>query len=180
MRRVLTIGFIIILAACASNTTNRVSKTNVSMSGGEYEQKSWDETLEFKRTSWYIGASLAYDIMIARLDKQSPFRYWLENNQEKLITECKDLYVALIYTNSMSNLLKLQSPAYIRKQITDIGFEEVTMASFQANMSAHNIFGQWHLRNHKFSGFCYKKMSSIPEQISISLPGFKTRNILKN
>ena len=178
MRRFLIFTSIFIFIACASNQANKIRKSEVDMSGGTYKRKSWDDTLTFKRTSWYLGANLAYDVLIARLDKTSPFAFWLDNNQDQYATECREFYIALIYTNAMSILHNLETPAAIRNQITNLGFEEVSVSHFQANVRAHGVYGDWHLKSHKTMGFCYKNMSQIPDQIPISLPGFNMQNIL--
>lgn len=178
MRRFLVILNLLVLSACATNQANKVRQSELDMSGGSYETKTWKDTLEFKRTSWFLGANLGYDVLIAKLDKNSPFAFWLGNNQEQYATNCRELYIALIYTNSMSMLYTFETPAAIRTQITQLGFEEVSISHFHANIRAHQIFGQWHLRNHKAAGFCYKKMSSRPQEIPLTLPGFETQNLL--
>ena len=177
MRGFITIFLLLLVSSCASGPSNKVRQKEIGITGGNFERKSWDDTLTFNRTSWYIGASLSYDLWLAKIDKSSPFTNWLESNKNQY-GECREFYVGLIYTNNLSTSVSLESPASIKKQITELGFDEVSISPFKSHLSAHIVSQQWHLRNHKVAGFCYKKMSSIPKEIPISLPGYKTINAL--
>lgn len=179
MHRFISIIILLLFSSCASGPVNKVRQKEIELTGGIFERKSWDDTLSFKRTSWYVGASLSYDIWLARIDKNSPFTYWMENNKEQY-GSCREFYVGLIYSNSASNLVDLESPASLKKQFADLGFEVVSLSQFRSHLAAHTVFQQWHLRNHRITGFCFKKPSSIPKEIPIFLPGFKTINILDN
>lgn len=178
MRRFLIYTFLLSLISCAMGPANSTKQTHISVTGGNYQQKSWDDSLVFKRTSWFMGATMAYDILITKLDKNSPFSYWLESDQDKFANECSEVYIALIYSYIGSINLDIQSTARITKQISDIGFEEIAAASFRNNIGAHNVFNMWHLGHHKIAGFCYKKLSGAPQEIPVAMPGFKTINIL--
>lgn len=183
MQRILIVLTLMAFVGACASSSSRATHSKVTMTGGHYQLKSWDDTLIFSRVSWYIGAIMGYDVLMAKLDKTSPFANWLGNDKEKISNECHDFYITLIYTNTNSMMLNLASPADIKKQIVDLGYEEVSILDFKTNMAAHDIYGQWHLNNHKFSGFCYKHKSNknisvIPKQIPISLPGFKTQNIV--
>lgn len=177
MRRYISLIILLFVSSCAVGPSNRINQTEINISGGNYKRKSWDDTLYFKRTSWYIGAIMAYDLWIAKVDKNSPFRYWLESNKEDYAS-CSEFYIGLIYSDNGSILLDLESPASIRKQISELGFEIVSTPQFRMYLAAHTVFQQWQLKRHKISGFCYKKMAGAPKEIPISLPGFKTINIL--
>lgn len=166
-----------LLMACATGPTNKVRQKTVTLTGGVYERKAWDDSLNFSRTSWYLGASLSYDVWLVKLDKNSPFRFWMGNNKEDY-ANCREFYAGLFYSNTMSTQINVESVAAIKKQISDLGFEEVSLNNFKANISAHSVYQDWHLRNHRVAGFCYKKMSSIPSEIPITLPGFKTINAI--
>lgn len=179
MRGFIVLIVLVFITSCASGPTNKTSQKEIDLTGGLFERKSWDDSMTFKRTSWYIGATLSYDIWLAKIDKSSPFTNWMENNKEAN-SECREFFVGLIYSNNASTLVNLQSVANIKKQITELGYEEVTLSNFKSHLATHDVYQQWHLRNHRLAGFCYKKMSSIPEEIPVSLPGFRTINIIKN
>jgi hypothetical protein len=163
--------------SCATSE-NLVRQSNVIFPGGSFKERTWNDKLDFRRTSWYISSTLAYDVLIARLDSTSPFSLWLESNQKMVADNCRDFYVMLMYTNTNSLILDLESPSEIRKQMTDIGFEEVSIAAYRSYLAAHPIFSDWHLKNHKIAGFCYKNLSNVPKQIFLSLPGFKSIDII--
>lgn len=179
MHRFITILLLLAFSSCASGPINKTQQNDIHMTGGHFERKSWDDTLVFKKTSWYLGATLGYDLLLTRIDKSSPFNNWLESNS-KDVQNCKEFYVGLIYSYNRSLMFDLESPVYIKNQISELGFKEISIPQFRSHLAAHTVFQQWNLKRYKIAGFCFDKMSSIPKEIPISLPGFKTINVLED
>lgn len=177
MCRFITVFLLLLISSCASGPSAKIRQKDISFSGGNFEYKSWDDSLKFKRTSWYVGATMAYDLWLARIDKNSPFTYWMENNREQY-QKCREFYVALLYTSRGSRLLDVESPVFIKKQIAEVGFETVTLSQFRNHMAVHTVFQQWNLKKYKIAGFCYNKQSPLPKEIPITLPGYNTINAL--
>lgn len=167
--------FFLLIACASKGPTNTIRQKKTTLSGGVYERKSWDDSLEFSRSSFYIDTTLAYDIWLTRLDKNSPFFNWMGSNKTTAL-ECREFYVGLIYSNTISTQINIASVTSIKAQINKLGFTEMVMPDFKRHISAHNVFQNWHLRGHKVAGFCFSKMSSIPKEIPINLPGFNTIN----
>ena len=66
--------FLILLSSCASQQGRRpIYDSEVSLKGGRFGEKEWDDKLKFKRVSWYQDATLSYDVLIADLKEPSPF-----------------------------------------------------------------------------------------------------------
>lgn len=178
MRRYISLLIMVIVVACASGPTTQINQTLITFTGGNFHDKSWDDSLKFHRTSWYLGATLVYDLWLAKVDKDSPFTYWMGSNRENNL-KCREFYIGLFYAYTYSIQIKLESPTYIKNQIRELGYDDVALTHMSSYLSTHRVFQQWNLKFHKLSGFCYNKLTPPPKEMYINMPGFKSVNVLK-
>jgi hypothetical protein len=172
---IIVMGVIAFITSCASTrSNNKVTHTDVTFTDGVYKDKEWDEDLDFYRTSWYKGATLTYDLLLAKVDKNSAYANWLESSKESYGKKCKEFYIAMLYSGDQEPT----SIAKIKSGITNSGFKEVSVAQFKAHISSSYVFEQWHLQRHKLVGYCYEGIGSPEDFINITLPGFKEENVL--
>lgn len=158
---------IFVLVACANNRARKnIAYGEVIINGGVYNNKEWKDKLIFKRTSWYIEASMEYDIMIHRLHDQSQFANWMGDDR-KFLKECYRFLVALIYADFNA----VNSASYLVNQIEDAGLREVSIPDFKANLKSHDNFRDWRLSQYKVVGFCQEDPND--KDLVISIPGFK-------
>lgn len=168
----------LILSAMAASCShyrgqNRTLHGEVEFPGGVYHDKEWDDTLVFKRTSFYQGAKLYHDILITELDKDSPFRNWLGSERSEA-DSCQKFYVTMVY----KALVDAVSRQKIFRQIEGLQMRPVFINDFADNVKEHYMTDELRLYGYKVKGFCQQASGEI-ESLKISLPGFPEVNLLK-
>lgn len=171
---ILTIVLSLVVSCASTTSNNKTTHTNVRFSDGVYEDKQWSEDLDFYRTSWYKGATLSYDLLLAKVDKSSPYANWFESSKDSYANKCKRFYVGLLYSSD----LEPASITRIKSQISNKGYKTISISQFKSHISSHYVFEQWHLQRHKVVGFCYEGIGEPADRINITLPGFKEENVL--
>ncbi|MBT4790073.1 MAG: hypothetical protein HON90_00755 [Halobacteriovoraceae bacterium] len=169
MIKTICILFVFLLSACSINQTRRpISQSQVLLSGGRYNEQSWDDDLSFSRFSWYHDATLTHEVLIAPLSKESKFSFWLGESSEYL-TKCIHFKVALVY----ADLNTAKGVAHIVSEIEKSGYKRVSLLDFSHQLKAHQNYLDWKLGQHKIMGFCQEDVKAEP--IKVTIPGFMTR-----
>ncbi len=163
--------FVIISCSTISDTRNSFSEKEFVYTGGIYHNYKWDDELKLKRYSWYKDATMTNEIVLANLDRHSPFSKWL-GRDFKYLNECEKLQVLLLYSNSTST----QKNPYLEAEIEDDNYRVFKMLEFEKEFKAHHNFKDWGLEMHNVYGLC--KLKNASENIVVTLPGFKSK-ILK-
>lgn len=151
---------------------NRITDGKVKFPGGVYEDKTWNETLTFKRKQFYMGATLYYDILAAKIDKDSPFMNWLGENKASAL-RCDEFYVLLIYRN----IRRAVPEATVLNQIEKQGGEVTSLPDFKRNIRGHFVSDEMHFLGHKNRGVCFKSEAEV-DSIEVSLPGFQQTDLI--
>jgi len=175
--RLFLFSSILFLISCSSyKGHNRVDRMNVRFTGGIYKHQKWDDTLTFKRVSFYTGAKLAHDLLITRLDKTSPFYQWM-GDQKSTLSDCTEVFVTLMYKD-LNNIDKSVPLSYMRDQVEKKGFSEIVIQDFAYQVREHYAFKQWLLNDHKINAYC-NRSGIKTKRIHLSMPGFEKVNVLK-
>ncbi|MAZ47347.1 MAG: hypothetical protein CME65_02210 [Halobacteriovoraceae bacterium] len=164
---------LIFLTSCAAILDrNAMIDSDIVFRGGTHGTKSWDDKLVFDRYSWYKEINMVYDISIAELELDSPFRKWLG---EELLRagKCDRLFIGLFYAK---NGAPTNTASFIQ-QFRESNLEDLVLLDFKKQFEAHEGFRDWRLSRHKLVGLCGRSNSRYPVQIKV--PGFKDREILK-
>lgn len=176
MKIITLILTLLTLCACSSyRGHNRTDKMLVRLKGGIYEDQKWDDTLIFKRTSFYEGAKLNHDMIITKLDKTSPFYQWM-GDQKSILDNCTEVFVALFYKDM--NAIRAVPISYMRDQIIKTGLQEITIQNFAYYLRQHYAFDEWILTDHKVYGYC-NRSGVKTRKIHMTMPGYRRVNILK-
>jgi hypothetical protein len=149
---------------------NQVRESELVFKGSNYGQQGWDESLIYKRYSWYNGVTLDYEVLISPLNKDSKFYSWLNSGEKKLANRCEKFYTALLLGRFNAGVNK----AYIINEFEKNGLKYVSLAGFGSQVKSYYIYNQLNLINHKVMGFCSNKEL---KSIKISLPGYRTQVI---
>ena len=167
MKKLFFLLLLIITSCSYQGSKNRISVSSSNFDGGIKNKKEWDESLKFKRISWYTGASLTYDLLIAELKADSNFRNWLSEGEEALVKECNKLFIGVIY----SNVVDARSIVTITSQIEAMGTKRLTLPVFSRHLKGHASFPDRNLDQHRIIGFC--SIPAIPKTTKvIEIPGF--------
>lgn len=166
----LLLSLVFIISSCAVYKTRRAfSESDLSLKGGVFEDKEWNTNLDFRRFSWYKDATMANEILIAKLDGKSPFANWM-GAARLHVSKCDQFYIGLLYSDVNAE----QGNPFLESEIEKSGIELITILDFKKELNAHQNYRDWHLTRHKVYGLC---ASRTAEALKITLPGFGTQEI---
>lgn len=164
--------WITLFVGCAGFLQQKqVINSDISLQGGVYHEKSWDDELKFKRVSWYDQATMLYDIIYTKLDESSPFVNWMGSDRLTVST-CKTFWIALVYAKRNG----LLNASGISQQITKAGYRDVIILDFAREFKSHQGFKDWRLSQHRIIGLCSNSEDDRP--VELSLPGYTPQEVL--
>jgi hypothetical protein len=159
------------LIGCASyKSYNQTTTGKVLLRGGIYQKESWDDSLIFKRMSWYHGMTLYFDAMIYRADPESPFAKWFSASEKEFFTKCEKLLVTVAYSADPSKI----SHVSFREQMKLNGYDDVVINNFSSFLKSHPSSTEWRMLNYKVMGYCKRAPSRLgTTNLAINFPSFK-------
>ena len=167
---------VFMLQGCSSfQNFNETVSGNVSFKGGRFEEFSWEDEMNFHRTSFYKGATMAYDVLLHRLDRNSPFAKWFDSSEKEYLKKCHKLLIGIFYAESMQPT----SVAYLSKEIEKQNFKEIIVPGFNQHIKNHPSYQQYFLFSHKVIAFCGEDIIGREKPITMALPGFNKLKVLK-
>jgi hypothetical protein len=163
-----------------STTFNKKSEHIVTYNivpfvGGLKNNQSWDDHLDFHRISWFKGATMSYDLMIARLPADSPFRNWLDDFDQSLIKNCTDLFIGLTYFDHLNR----KKRSTLTHQLETQGFKRLILTGFKEHLVNHPTYTTRHLFRHFPYAFCMERKEEIGKEmvLDFEIPGFPKKSI---
>lgn len=165
------IPMLVLVSGCASyKSYNQTTTGKVLLRGGIYQKEAWDDSLTFKRMSWYHGMTLYFDAMIYRADPESPFSKWFSNSEKEYFTKCEKLLVTVAYSADPSKI----SHVNFREQMKLNGYDDVVINNFASYLKSHPSTTEWRLLNYKVMGYCKRAPSRLgTSSLAINFPSFK-------
>lgn len=166
----LILSLTLILAGCAAyKSYNKTTTGKVIMRGGAYKLEEWNDSLTFKRMSWYHGMSLYYDALVFKADPESPFAKWFSASEKEFFTKCESLVVSVNYSADPSKI----SHVNFREQMRLNGYDDVVINNFAQFLRTHPSGQDWRIMNYKVVGYCKRSPSTMnPGRLAINFPGF--------
>lgn len=158
--------------SCSSHKTyNQTTTGKILIQGGVFEKDSWDDTLTFKRMSWYHGMTLYFDALLWKADMDSPFYKWFSPSEKEFFTKCESVLVTAVYS---ADPLKI-SHVNFREQMKLNGYDDVVINRFASYLKTHPSAQDWRLGNYKIMGYCKRSPSRIKnsKKLGINFPSFK-------
>ena len=155
------------ISCAAIQTENRVGHSTNSFSGGTFGDQSWSERLNFKRTAFYRGTSLSFDVYFSHFEPSSKFSAWLSIPEKNMVAECGTFLLSLDYNNWNS----LIHHSDLRAEMEKNGYKEVKLPHFEKQLRAHPNFLDWNLQSYRVQGYC-KKTIGTNEPVELSFAGF--------
>lgn len=167
MFRVMALFLVFLMVGCSSLTSRRpIYETDISIRGGQFQDKEWEEKLKFKRVSWFKDATVTHEVLLTKLAADSKFANWLESDK-KYLSQCSEFYVGIIY----ADINAAQGQSYLVSQLEKSNLKEVSILSFSSHIKAHQNFMDWKLIRHKVIGLCRTQASL--SKMTINIPGFR-------
>ncbi len=167
-----TILFPILLFAigCANTQSyNQTTTGKVHIQGGVFKKESWNDTLTFKRMSWYHGMTLYFDTLLYKADPDSPFSKWFSPSEMEYFTKCESLLVSVSYSSDPSKI----SHVNFREQMKLNGYDDVVLNGFGSYLKTHPSAVDWRIMNYKILGYCKRAPTRMDTpKLGINFPSF--------
>lgn len=158
--------FLFLLVGCSNLSNNLVKEGDFSIVGGVQKNKTWNNSLDFERYSWFHELTLFLDIMATDIDEKSPFYNWFSKSEKKLLSPCKNRKIILLYQFDSKKITKGMFLSEVKKT----GFREIRVPEFTKALNMHPDHEKHSLQLYKTFALC----SSGPERVAkISFPSFK-------
>ncbi len=161
---------LLILAGCAGyKSYNQTTTGKVILRGGIYQKESWEDSLIFKRMSWYHGMTLYFDALFYRADPSSPFAKWFSGSEKEFFTKCEKLLVTVAYSADPTKI----SHVNFREQMKLNGYDDVVLNNFSSYLKSHPSASDWRMQGYKVMGFCKRSPSRLETtSLAINFPSF--------
>lgn len=172
----LVLALLVLLSSCAAyRTFNQTTTGKVRFPGGVKGDEAWDDSMTFRRASWYHGMTLYYDALIYTADAQSPFSRWFSAAEKEYFQKCDKLLVTVNYSADATKI----SHVMFREQMRANGYDDVVVNTFAASVKTHPTFQAWNLQNYKILGYCKRQPASVGNnrQLWVSFPSFSQLKI---
>lgn len=141
------------LTSCGSMSKNLVKTGDASFQGGTYKQSKWDESLDFKRYSWFQELSLLFDLLVAEVPSDSAFRQWFSASEQTIINGCQDFRVVMTYFLDSSRI----SETMLWSQAAQAGYERVSLGHFGPYLKLHPQYNRQSFHLYHVEGLCLPK-----------------------
>lgn len=163
------------LASCASyKSYNQTNTGQVGLRGGVNKKDTWDDSLIFKRMSWYHGMTLYFDALLWKADLDSPFVKWFSASEKEFFTKCESFLVTAGYSADPAKI----SHVNFREQMKLNGYDDVVLNNFAASLKSHPSANEWRLQNYKVMGYCKRSPSRMgTSNLAVNFPSFKQLEI---
>ncbi|MFY7991799.1 MAG: hypothetical protein ACOVP4_00785 [Bacteriovoracaceae bacterium] len=175
MKKIILLVLASLLAGCATyKTYNQTNIGRVKIRGGVHKELAWDDSLFFKRMSWYHGMTLYFDTLVYKADISSPFSNWFSASEKEYFNKCEKLVVTVSYSADPAKI----SHVDFREQMRLNGYDDVVVNDFAAALKNHPDNSDWSLKNYKILGFCKRSPSKLQQgRIVINFPSFSEEYI---
>ena len=174
MKSFLILCFLVASGCAGYKSYNKTTTGKVLLRGVVYKMDDWDESLVFKRMSWYHGMTLYYDALVYRADADSPFAKWFSASEKEFFTKCESLVVAVNYSADPAKI----SHVNFREQMRLNGYDDVVVNNFAQHIRTHPSAQDWRFFNYKIVGYCKRTPSRMETpRLAINFPGFQQLEI---
>jgi hypothetical protein len=171
----LVILLLVVAAGCASyKSYNQTNRGQIVLRGGVDKKESWDDSLVFKRMSWYHGMTLYFDALLWKAEVDSPFSKWFSASEKEFFTKCESFLVTAGYSADPAKI----SHVNFREQMKLNGYDDVVLNNFAASLKSHPSANEWRLQNYKVMGYCKRSPSRMgTSKLAVNFPSFKQLEI---
>lgn len=156
-----------LVGSCSTMTKNTYMTGEVVLVGGQYQDKTWDESLVLKRSSWFKELTMYFDVLYAHIDKESPFYRWFSEDEKLSLEECVDIIITSSYAFRPRDISK----SMFKLEMAKYGYEAFALNGFERNLRMHPDFARYQMGVYSTHAFCRRGMSS--KKMAIQFPGFK-------
>lgn len=159
---------LLITMSCTTLNKNMVKEGKYDITGGVFENLRWEDTLTFKRVSWFKELTLTFDIFMVNIGKESPFYSWFSKDEKQVVESCLDSKVMLTYAWDPMQI----SREGFYSEVEKLGYERISIPNFHGHVKMHPNFARINVYLYKTSLICRRKIGD--SKLVISFPGFNS------
>ena len=172
-RKFLILFIISLLVSCAAyQTYNQTTKGKIFITGGVYQDHSWDDSMVLRRASWYHGMTLHFDALFYPADENSPFAMWFSIDEKDYFKKCDPLLVSVTYSSDPRKI----PFSLFKEQMMKNGFDDIVLNHFGSYLENHATYKDWNLGNYRIAGFCKRHPTTFgkenEDKILVNFPSF--------
>lgn len=164
--RYLILCLLTFVISCTTLNKNLIKEGSYDISGGVFENMKWDDTLTFKRISWFKELTLTFDVFMTSIAKESPFYAWFSEDEKKLMDKCVDHQIVLTYA---WDPMQISREGFFERT-EKLGYERLSVPNFHSHVKMHPNFARINVYLYKTSLLCRKNLGD--KKLVISFPGF--------
>jgi len=168
MAKYLNLFILLLIFSCSTMTKNLFVKGSFSLRGGRKHEVQWQDSLVFKRASWYKELTMYFDVAYTHIDAKSPFYNWFSNNEKEELKDCIDIIITAEYAFRPRDISK----GMFKKEVLRFGYESFVVNDFERNLRMHPDFSRFQTGVYSTHAFCRRGMLS--RAVAITFPGFET------
>jgi len=170
VRLCLSLIFLALFSACSNMSQNLTMGDSSIISGGVFEDREWDETMKFRRMTWFKELSMLFDVRLAELNLDSPFANWMTEDEKKTVRDCGHFLISLSYALDSKRL----SQSMYKKQMVKNGYRPIYLPNFSTHLKLHPDYSKSTLKLYRIVGYCSPNIAR--NEVSISFPGYKDQS----
>lgn len=166
---------LLLIAGCSSlSSLNQVTSGSLILKGGKSKSLAWDDSLVFKRHSWFKGATLKYDVLSAKLDRESSFYNWLGQSERSQFFECPNYYITIVFASKAINATRA-SKVQLMSNFDLVGLKRISIPIFESYFRNHQFSQNWNLQQYSLYGMC--KTNNLTD-VEVNIPNYSTVKVL--
>lgn len=167
----LSLAFCLLFSSsCANLSKNFVKEGSLALRGGVYQSTSWNDRLQFNRTSWFQELTLIFEVLSTDGKEVGPFESWYSTQEIQQVRACDKFTVILVYASDSGKISESSFFSELRAQ----GYERISIPEFGSHLRMHPDFERLALHLYRPYGLCLRQSftaESVPP--TLSFPGFR-------
>ena len=153
---------------CSHFSQNQVKRSSLTVSGGRSATNSWNDSLKFKRISWYRQWSLVFDLFYAPLKEDSPFFQWVSREEKAFLDKCGEVHIVMSYYPAGG----VVSDAMFLGEVERLGHERIYLDGFDKELKMHPGLAAFSLPLYNIHALCHSQKGGVAGKLALDLPGF--------
>lgn len=157
----------IFLMSCSLTGRNIVQQNDFEIAGGSVGDKSWEDELKLKRTSWYQEMTMVFDVLYGEITPDSAFYKWFSTSEKVSLKRCSNSYLTLYYSSASDVISKSD----FVKQASEQGYDLFTMNDFSKALKLHPQYISNSFQLYNIAILCTK--SNLGTNLKVEFPNFR-------
>lgn len=167
-------NFLIFLNSCSTSpnlSKNSIKSGELILKNGVFADKSWHDSLIFKRISWYHELTMQFDVMIADVLPTSGFYNWFSSLELDDVKQCQHFKILAVYSQDTT----LYPYSAINESLESSGLKKLELIHFKKHLIGHPDAEMNSLNHYNIYGLC--QLGSDLKSLILKFPGHQDATI---